>query len=193
MPLSIVKVGGSLLADGGRLHAILGGLAAGSDGACIVVPGGGPFADAVRTAQAALGFDDALAHRLGLDAMGRVAEVFAAIEPRLGVARSVPDTAEIVRRGGTPVWDPVALKTGHATIAESWSVTSDSLALWLAIETRAARCVLIKSVDQPVGASLSDLARLGIVDPAFPDLAKEFPGTIVVRGPCTSVALKAAA
>ncbi len=69
----VVKVGGSLLADVPRLRDLLAALADGTQGACAIVPGGGPDADAVRAAQAAEGFSDAEAHRRALDAMGRTA------------------------------------------------------------------------------------------------------------------------
>lgn len=177
---NIVKVGGSLSADPARLRAVLAGLAAGAEGPCIVVPGGGPFADAVRRAQAARGFDDARAHRLALDAMGRMAGVFGRIEPRLTVVQSLDALAGFP---GVPVWDPAALKAGRPGIPEAWSVTSDSLALWLATHLHAPRCVLVKSRGRPAGASLADLARDGLVDAAFPGFAAAFPGEIVIRGP----------
>jgi aspartokinase-like uncharacterized kinase len=40
-------------------------------GGVVVVPGGGPFADAVRLAQTAMGFDDLAAHRMALLAMAQ--------------------------------------------------------------------------------------------------------------------------
>ncbi|HEX8418266.1 MAG TPA: uridylate kinase [Methylobacterium sp.] len=188
--LTVVKVGGSLLADRDRLRKILASLAERDESACVVVPGGGPFADAVRAAQAVERFDDAQAHRLALDAMTRMAELFVELEPRLVLART---PAECIGRGATPVWDPSALTAGHPAIAESWAVTSDSLALWLATELRASRCVLIKSIDPPPGTSFVDLARIGIVDAAFPDFAQAFPGEIVLRGPGSVADRRAAA
>lgn len=173
---SVVKVGGSLLADRGRLGVVLRALAADEAG-CILVPGGGPFAEAVRAAQAALGFSDALAHRLALDAMGRMAEVFCEIAPRLSVEREVAALA----RGS--VWDPQALKAGRPDIPETWDVTSDSLALWLATRLGAPACVLLKSIDPPRAADAAALGRLGLVDAAFPAFAARYPGSIVVRGP----------
>ena len=62
--LHIVKIGGSLARDEARLRALLAGIADGREGPCVVVPGGGPFADAVRDVQLRLRFPDALAHRL---------------------------------------------------------------------------------------------------------------------------------
>lgn len=190
---SVVKVGGSLLADPCRLARILAGLCDPRSGPVVVVPGGGPYADAVRADQAALGFDDARAHRLALDAMGRMATHVAGLEPALTVAATVPACAAILAAGGTPVWDPVALRAGHPGIPESWDVTSDSLALWLAAEIGAAACILIKSVPPPPGMDWTALAGLGFVDAAFPVFARAFPGRIVLRGPAADGPARAAA
>ena len=144
-----------------------------------IVPGGGPFADAVRTAQGQLGFDDRLAHRLALDAMGRMAEVFCALEPRLSVAASPEAVADALDGGRSAIWDPVALKAGHPDIAESWEVTSDSLALWLATRLDAGRCILVKSANLPSETDPAILARDGLVDAAFPRFAASYPGAIL--------------
>ncbi|ACA19343.1 aspartate/glutamate/uridylate kinase [Methylobacterium sp. 4-46] len=173
-PLSVVKLGGSLVADGPRLRGLLRGLAEGAEGAAVIVPGGGGLAEAVREAQAALGFDDGLAHRLALDAMGGMARILQALEPRLAVSR---DPAAALARGLVPVWDPAALKAGHPAIPESWDVTSDSLALFLAAELGAARCILVKS------ARAEDPVAAGLVDAAFPRFARRFRGEIRLRGP----------
>ncbi|MBD8908586.1 uridylate kinase [Methylorubrum zatmanii] len=181
---AVVKIGGSLVADRARLRAVLAACA--DEAPVAVVPGGGPFAEAVRTAQAALGFDDALAHRLALDAMGRMAEVFASLEPRLAIAASPEAVAGTLSQGRAAIWDPAALKAGHPDIPESWEVTSDSLALWLATALGARRCILVKSAKLSPDASPSALARAGLVDAAFPRFAAAFPGEIVIRGPATS-------
>ncbi|MFD6318217.1 amino acid kinase family protein [Methylorubrum thiocyanatum] len=178
---AVVKIGGSLVSDRARLRTILSECA---DSAPVaIVPGGGPFADAVRTTQAQLGFDDRLAHRLALDAMGRMAEVFCALEPRLAVAASPEGVADALGRGRSVIWDPVALKAGHPDIPESWDVTSDSLALWLATRLGAGRCILVKSANLLFGTDPEILARDGLVDAAFPGFAAGYPGTILIRGP----------
>ncbi|GJE54039.1 MULTISPECIES: amino acid kinase family protein [Methylobacterium] len=179
-PVSVVKVGGSLLADAPRLHSVLARLADGAEGRAVIVPGGGPFAEAVRTSQAALGYSDALAHRLALDAMGRMAEVFCEIAPRLAIVHSVEAAAA---HEAPCLWAPAALRAGHPGIPESWDVTSDSLALWLAAALGATRCLLLKSAPCPAGASPEALARLGLVDRAFPDFARRFSGEIFLQGP----------
>ena len=58
---------------------------------------------------------------------------------------------------------------GRPEIPESWSVTSDSLAAWLAGTLGAGALVLVKSADPPPGPlAAADLARRGLVDLAFP-------------------------
>lgn len=178
--LSVVKVGGSLVADRARLCRLLGALAEGAEGPVVIVPGGGALAEAVRATQNALAFPDPLAHRLALDAMAGMARVFTALEPRLTVTE---DPAGSLAAGRVPVWDPSALKAGHKEIPESWDVTSDSLALWLATRLGAETCLLVKSADPAPGAGPAELARAGLVDAALPGFAARFPGRIVLRGP----------
>lgn len=174
---AVVKVGGSLLADGPRLRAVLTDCAGRP---CVIVPGGGPDADAVRRAQAAEGFPDVEAHRRALDAMGHTAERFRAIAPSLVISQAPWDDQAT---GPALVWDPALLREGHPDIPETWDVTSDSLALWLAARIGAPSCTLVKSADAPPGCDPGSLARSGLVDAAFPLFARSFRGAIVILGP----------
>ena len=67
MPPVIVKLGGSL-AFSEVLIDWLRALAS-CAGHVVIVPGGGPFADAVRVTQHRMGFDDRTAHHIALLAM----------------------------------------------------------------------------------------------------------------------------
>jgi aspartokinase-like uncharacterized kinase len=61
---------------------------------------------------------------------------------------------------------------GNPEIAESWDVTSDSLAAWLARRLDADKLILVKSCPVPEGEpSPEELRRLEIVDAAFPEFA----------------------
>jgi aspartokinase-like uncharacterized kinase len=208
----VVKVGGSLLGDPPRLRNLLARLADGAEGACVIVPGGGPDADAVRVAQSREGFSDAEAHRRALDAMGRTAERFRAMEGRLVVSHAPwavepltgdGEVAEALSpkagRGDDAaarrppeettalVWNPSLLRAGHPDIPETWDVTSDSLALWLATRMNAPVCTLVKSADAPAGAAPEALARAGLCDAAFPAFARRYRGAIVIQGPAGPV------
>lgn len=187
--LSVVKIGGSLLGSR-RLDSILAAIAAARPARIVVVPGGGPFADAVRDAQALAGFGDALAHRLALDAMGHVAEILADRSPALAVARA-GEFAALHRASRVPVWDPGDLRSGRSGVPETWDVTSDSLAAWVAADVAANRLVLVKSADAPPGASPADLSAAGLVDAAFPVFAARFGGTVAVVGPSSDPELPA--
>jgi 5-(aminomethyl)-3-furanmethanol phosphate kinase len=189
-PLAVVKIGGGLLGSP-RLDPLLAAIAAARPARAVVVPGGGPFADAVRETQAAMGFGDALAHRLALDAMGHVAAILSDRHPALAVAAGAEEFAARFQAGRVPVWHPRDIRSGRPDIPETWDVTSDSLAAWLGAEIGADRLVLVKSVDAPPGASPRDLAEAGLVDAAFPTFAARFGGTVAAIGPSSDHRLAA--
>jgi aspartokinase-like uncharacterized kinase len=180
-PRVVVKIGGSLLGSR-RLDRLLALLVSAKALDIVIVPGGGPFADAIRDAQKHLAFSDALAHRLALDAMDHTAEVLAERQPGLVPHCASSRLPSAWASGRVPVWSPREIRAGHADIEEGWSVTSDSLAAWLAARIEAERLILAKSVDG-APAPADALARSGIVDEAFPEFAARFRGEITVVGP----------
>ena len=114
-------------------------------------------------------FDDPTAHHLALLAMEQFGRMLAGLRPGLASADSRAAIRRALRDGRVPVWMPTAMVLGRPEIAESWEVTSDSLALWLAGEIGARRVILVKSAPAPSGPLTAlDLARRGLVDPAFP-------------------------
>ncbi len=163
----VVKLGGSLFGSS-ELASWLAVLAD-SAGAAVIVPGGGPFAEAVRDAQQRSAFGDGAAHRMAILAMEQFGLALAGIEPRLLPARSRSRIAAACRAGITPIWMAADMTFGAPDIPESWDVTSDSLAVWLAAKLGLARVVLVKSTALPAGRTgAEDLAVKGIVDPMLP-------------------------
>jgi dihydroneopterin aldolase len=168
----VVKLGGSVVRSA-ELPAWLDAIAA-STRPIVIVPGGGALADEVRAAQARLGFGDGAAHRMALLAMDQLA--WAVTGLRAGF--EVGDTEQALRasldRGRVAVWAPYSLVAGRSDIPQSWAVTSDSLALWLARRLGAECCYVIKSIERRgVTLSAGQLARDGVVDEAFPVLFKD--------------------
>jgi len=179
----VVKLGGSIVRSP-ELPAWLDAIAA-SPRPIVVVPGGGALADEVRASQRHLGFGDAAAHRMALLAMDQLAWAVAGL--RAGF--EVGDTEDALRRslvgGRVAVWAPYTLVAARRDIPESWTVTSDSLALWLARRLGAERCFIIKSVRRKRAAlGAQGLARDGVVDAAFPDMLKglDLPVFLLGRG-----------
>lgn len=178
----IVKIGGSLT-RGAAPRRLLARLAA--EPGLVVVPGGGALADQVRALQPQLGLSDAAAHRMALLAMEQMAHAMLDLEPRLQPGRTPAELAAAAMRGAA-LWFPAAMTLGHADIPESWDITSDSLALWLAAEMGAERLVLVKAPGAPVpapsGARAADMAAwtaTGLVDAAFATMAVRFTGDIL--------------
>ena len=162
----VVKIGGSL----GKADALRPWLAvlARGKGRVVVVPGGGAFADCVREEQRRLGFSDRAAHRMALLAMEQYAMILADLQPALTPCATAEEMSDALRRETVPVWLPSAMALADPAIAESWDVTSDSLAAWLARRIRARRLVLIKSMPAPPALEPQALADLAAVDRAFP-------------------------
>jgi aspartokinase-like uncharacterized kinase len=177
----VVKLGGSLLALPEVLRQWLRVVAAGG-GRIVVVPGGGPFADAVRMLQGKLGYDDRAAHRMALLAMEQCGLLFASLEPSLVPAASTAAIRSALRHGLVPVWMPSRAVANAEGIAESWDVTSDSLAVWLARELGAERLWLVKACPVPV-QDPAQLAATGLVDAAFPRLCATAGLPVHVVGP----------
>ena len=165
--LTVVKLGGSF-ALSPYLARMLDVISAART-PVVLVPGGGPFADAVRGAQPHMGFDDGAAHRMALLAMAQYAEALAALAPRLRPAPSFAAIRVTLAAGAVPVWSPWPMTDGLAALPESWQLTSDSLAAWLAGALGARLLVMIKQGSVP--ASLADAAASGMVDPLFPAYA----------------------
>jgi 5-(aminomethyl)-3-furanmethanol phosphate kinase len=178
----VVKLGGSVVRSP-ELAAWLDALAA-VPRRIVVVPGGGALADEVRACQSQLGFGDPAAHRMALLAMDQLAWAVAGLRQGFTVGATETELREALARGKIAVWAPYALVTGRPDVEESWRLTSDSLALWLAARLGASRCYLIKSIARPKAARLgaSQLAREGIVDAAFPGMLKDAGVTTFLLG-----------
>lgn len=169
----LVKLGGSLSYDP-CVRAWLDALASMGGGRVIIVPGGGPFADLVRDAQQHWEFDDEAAHRMALHAMQQNALLLAALCPALMPVETESHMRVVLSRGKTALWLPLSMTLDDATLEASWSVTSDSIAAWLAHRLNAERLILVKSCRLPqTPFDASDLSLAGIVDRAFPKFTRE--------------------
>src|SRR5271157_3042677 len=164
--LAIVKLGGSH-ANEPHIKDWLAAIAA-EAGAIVIVPGGGPFADAVRSAQASMGYGDSAAHAMALMAMSQFGRALQSLDPALRLAASRSAISRALKDGKVPVWSPETMARA-AALPETWALTSDSLAAWLAGALGAGRLVLVKHGRFEAGAvDVRDLVAHGVVDPLFP-------------------------
>lgn len=162
----VVKVGGSLM-ESGRLGLLLSVIARATV-PVVVVPGGGPFADAVREIQPRFDLPDSLAHELAILAMDQMALVIASSSPLFARAARADEIAERLANGQIPVWMPYAMAHADGALPADWTVTSDTLAAWLAAAIGAREVVLVKSCPVPSDAAPDRLAAAGIIDAHLP-------------------------
>ncbi len=156
--LTVVKVGGGLAAQPDALRRVartIAGVA--SRRPLVVIPGGGPFADAVRAFDATHALSPSAAHWMAIVAMDQYAFALADVIPG---ARLVEDGAGVqaaLGAGTIPVLAPARWLRAADELPHSWEVTSDSLAAYLATLLGAEEIVLVKPVP----------GREELVDPFF--------------------------
>src|SRR4051794_36407271 len=140
--LTVIKLGGS--------HAFAPHLADWVEaitsyrGRIVVVPGGGPFADAVRAAQSKMGFDERAAHRMALLAMEQYGCALASLDPRLVMAESHADIDRVLEAGQVPLWLPNRMALAAPQNPRAWDGTSDNPGARLSRTNPAPRAVSVQ-------------------------------------------------
>lgn len=143
--LNVVKIGGALASIPGALDRVCREVAAAAARHMIlVVPGGGPFADAVRRFDHTLSLSPTTAHWmavLGMDQYGHV------LADRIQGAVLVEEPGAVLQGlsdGSVVVLAPSRWLRASNVLPHSWDVTSDSIAAFVAGALDAARLILIK-------------------------------------------------
>jgi 5-(aminomethyl)-3-furanmethanol phosphate kinase len=180
--LTVVKLGGSF-AFSAHLADWIAAIARGA-GRAVIVPGGGPFADAVRAAQTQMGFNDLAAHRMALLAIEQFGCAITTLHDALSLADSFDSIRRSLANDQVPVWLPTRMALAAADIPPCWDVTSDSLAAWLAGKLGAERVLLVKHIEpMPAAMRATDLAARDIVDKAFADFLAASRVPAFILGP----------
>lgn len=175
----VYKIGGSLLSLPGFPHRVATLVREDRNSRPLLVVGGGSAADLVRDWDRIHELGDEAAHRLAVGAMSLNARCVAELLKVARLVTSLDDARAAWERGEIAVVEPEhwlnRYEAESATaLSHSWSVTSDSIAAWIAAQIGAVRLMLVKSVDRPSG-DLQLAARSGYVDAAFPTLAARLP------------------
>jgi aspartokinase-like uncharacterized kinase len=173
---AVVKVGGALLEMGDALPRTLAALdEAAATHSLLIVPGGGPFADAVRAADKQHSLNATDAHWMAILGMEQYAILLAS---RLRNAELVSRRGEVARahaRGKLPVLAPYRWLREADPLPHRWDVTSDSIAAWIASQVGARQLILIKPdahdpssvVDDYFSRALAPRMNYSIITPAM--------------------------
>jgi 5-(aminomethyl)-3-furanmethanol phosphate kinase len=145
---AVVKVGGGLLGTRGALDRVCAAVAAlGRREPLVVVPGGGPLADAVRELDRRIGLSADAAHWMAVLAMDQYAHLLA---ERIAGGRLVDEPgaiAEVLAAGEIAVLAPSRWLRAADALPHTWDATSDSVAAFVAGALDAVRLDLIKPAE----------------------------------------------
>jgi hypothetical protein len=169
----VVKVGGSLAP---YLPAIVPVLRD-SPRPLLIVPGGGVFADAVRSSASAADAD--AAHWMACAAMDQYGWMIA--------AEGLTTSSRITAPKKTAVLLPYCALRRHDPLPHSWDVTSDTIAAWVA-KTAGCDLLVLKSVDGievdgKIASRIDCAVSTDTVDPCFlPFVLEHRVRTFVMKG-----------
>jgi aspartokinase-like uncharacterized kinase len=142
---TVVKVGGGLLGKAGTFELVIEALTAFRRARRLVVlPGGGPFADAVRQMFTRIKIGEDAAHWMAVLGMDQYAHALVARIPDAALVDAEAGITAALQSGRLPILAPYRWLRAADPLPHSWEVTSDSIAGWLAGQLGARRVVLIK-------------------------------------------------
>lgn len=187
--IRVVKVGGSLfdLPDlGQRLREWL---AAQPPAHNVLIAGGGPLVEQIRTWHADEPIEDAAAHWMCVDLLTVTAHMLHAWMPGIPL---VEDDCLLCQRVGEPgatIFGPAPWMRHSEPglpgtwLPSNWETTSDSIAGRLAAALLADEFVLMKSAlpRRKTSRELSALAAVGYIDSVLAQMAPELPRTRLVN------------
>jgi len=176
----IIKLGGSLLEIPELADRLENWLRLQSPMATWVVVGGGAAANVVRELDRANRLDESTAHWLAIRAMQFNAHLVAALLSGATLLKSFDQPSTSEQPPGVWVVDPWAMLRQESPqhvdpLPESWDVTSDSIAAWIATTAKAKELVLLKSTLLKRGRLVQDAVESEYVDRYFAHAAQSLP------------------
>ena len=145
---AVIKVGGSLAEDPEKLRALCQKLdEMAKKYAFIVVPGGGGFADVVRDFDERFALSSDVSHRMAILAMDQFGLLLSNIVPNSRVFYRLENANKLSKAGIVPIFLPSRLMFEDDPLENSWDVTSDSIAAYVARQVQAEKLVLVTDVD----------------------------------------------
>jgi 5-(aminomethyl)-3-furanmethanol phosphate kinase len=143
--INVIKIGGGLAGSPGAIDRVCAAVGEASrDQRIVVVPGGGPFADAVREFDRQIGLSPDAAHWMAILAMDQYAHVLAERIPGALLVEEAGAISEAAGPGRVAVLAPSRWMRSADVLPHTWEVTSDSIAAFVAGALDAARLVLVK-------------------------------------------------
>ena len=148
MDAVIVKIGGSLTLQAEKLRSLCAKLTVLSHKCrVVVVPGGGEFADVVRNLDSRFHLSPHLAHRMAILGMNQYGLLLADLLPGSRLVEKFEDVQEVLDSGRLPIFLPASSLSFDCALENSWDVTSDSIAVYIAAKLSVQKVILVTDVD----------------------------------------------
>jgi aspartokinase-like uncharacterized kinase len=164
--VTVIKIGGGLTAIPAALDRVCAAVSqAAQNHRVLVVPGGGPFADAVREFDRSVGVSPDAAHWMAILAMDQYAQVLVERIPGAVLVEEPGGISGALASAGVAVLAPSRWMRSADVLPHAWEVTSDSIAAFVAGALDAVRLVLIKPVDnasEPVDPYFASVLPSGL-------------------------------
>lgn len=145
---AVIKIGGSLAENPERLRALCTKLSEfAKKYAIVVVPGGGRFADVVRDFDKRFTLSSEVSHRMAILGMDQFGLLLSQIIPNSCATYLLSDAKQLSEIGVVPIFLPSRLMFQEDPLENSWNVTSDSIAAYVASRLHVAKVLLVTDVD----------------------------------------------
>ncbi len=145
---AVIKIGGSLAEDPEQLKALCSKLSEfAKKYAITVIPGGGRFTDVVRDSDKHFTLSSEISHRMAILGMDQFGLLLSQIIPNSYATYSLNEVIQFSEIGVIPIFLPSRLMFEEDPLANSWDVTSDSIAVYIASRLQVAKVLLVTDVD----------------------------------------------
>jgi 5-(aminomethyl)-3-furanmethanol phosphate kinase len=148
MNATLVKVGGSLTAYPEKLKTLCIQLSEFSKKhSLIVVPGGCEFADVTRRLDKKFSLSCSVSHRMAILGMDQYGLLLSDLTPQSVTVTKLLETKRVLDSGRLPIFLPSDLFFKEDPLENSWDLTSDSIATYIASRLQASKVLLVTDVD----------------------------------------------
>ena len=144
----LLKVGGSLALQPKSLQELCTKLSDYSkEKQLVVVPGGGEFADTVRSINQRFNLSDKIAHRMAILGMDQYGLLLFNLMPNSLPINDIAKIWDVLDSRKLAVFLPSSFMEKEDPLENSWNVTSDAIAVYLAGRLSIKKVLLVTDVD----------------------------------------------
>ena len=148
MDATVIKVGGSLLAQPEKLKCLCTKLSEVSENhKLVLVPGGGEFADVVREADRRFRLTPGISHRMAILGMDQYGFLLSDLTKDSLTVNQLAKVQKVLDMNRLPIFLPSNHLLKDDLLENSWEVTSDSIAAYIASQLHINKVILVTDVD----------------------------------------------